>query len=163
MPPVGPLQLELAKKEKVISVTREYDTDIITLFHASGDFHYRHRWQEGVKSVEEVSHYLPRVGMRRRNVQDNGKVVIYASSYSFHPDRIEFTETDEAKKNSMGFTLEKIADKKTKLTVDYFLEKNFFNVALFSITKKSKMKASLQRSLVNLGELSKEIKLPEQT
>jgi len=63
----------------------------------------------------------------------------------------------------LGFTLEKIADKKTKLTVDYFLEKNFFNVALFNIAKKKKMKAALERSLVNLEELAKEIKLPEQT
>jgi hypothetical protein len=35
----------------MLSVSKEYDTDIITLFHASGDFNYRSRWQEGVKAV----------------------------------------------------------------------------------------------------------------
>jgi hypothetical protein len=35
---------ELASKTKVLSVSRAYDTDIRTLFHATGDFKYRSRW-----------------------------------------------------------------------------------------------------------------------
>jgi hypothetical protein len=45
--PIPPL--ELASQTKVLSFSREYATDIRTLFHATGDFHYRSRWQEGVK------------------------------------------------------------------------------------------------------------------
>jgi hypothetical protein len=45
-------KLELNKKTKMISVSREYDAAIIPLFHASGDFTYRSRWQQGVKAGE---------------------------------------------------------------------------------------------------------------
>ncbi len=38
------------------------ETGIIILFHATGDFTYRNRSQDGVKVVEEVNHFLPRVG-----------------------------------------------------------------------------------------------------
>lgn len=92
--------LELLQKVKMLSVSKEYETDIITLFHATGDFTYRSRWQEGVKKVEEVNHFLPRVGMRCRCIMENGQVVIYTTNYSYHPERIEFSETDEMKKTS---------------------------------------------------------------
>jgi hypothetical protein len=78
--PEPPAQPGLNKKTKMISVTREFDTDIITLFHASGDFNYRSRWQEGVKQIEEVNHFLPRVGMRCRCTFHNGKVSVYTSN-----------------------------------------------------------------------------------
>src|SRR6266487_5860589 len=137
-PEPGP-QLELSKKVKVISVSKEYETDIITLFHATGDFNYRSRWQEGVKVVEEVGHFLPRVGMRCRCVLENGQVVIYASSYSFHPERIEFSETDEKKKSSTYYILEKTGDNKTRLTLNFYLRKNIATQIVFWLMKKKKM------------------------
>lgn len=74
--------LDLSKKTKVISITKQYEAGIIELFHATGDFNYRSRWQHGVKSVEEVNHFLPRVGMKCRTVMDDGQSTIYATSYS---------------------------------------------------------------------------------
>ena len=35
-------QLQLSNKTKMMSFTKEYETGIITLFHATGDFTYRH-------------------------------------------------------------------------------------------------------------------------
>ncbi|MGI8584738.1 MAG: hypothetical protein ACR2KX_21320 [Chitinophagaceae bacterium] len=49
--------LDFSKKVKMISLSKDYETDIITLFHATGDFNYRSRWQYGVKAVEEVNHF----------------------------------------------------------------------------------------------------------
>jgi hypothetical protein len=152
-------QLELSKKVKVISLSKEYETDIIPLFHAVGDFNYRSRWQEGVKMIEEVTHFLPRVGMRCRCVMENGQVIIYASSYSYSPERIEFSETDENKKSSTYYLLEK-AGNKTKLTLDFYLRKNIAELIIFKLMKKKKMENSLKKSLLNLEELVKEIKLP---
>lgn len=40
-PPAKP---DLPRMSKAISLSREYDTDIITLFHSAGDFTYRHKW-----------------------------------------------------------------------------------------------------------------------
>jgi hypothetical protein len=152
-------QLELSKKVKVLSVFREYETDIITLFHATGDFNYRSRWQEGVKKVEEINHYLPRVGMKCRNIMENGEVITYASSYFYQEDRIEFSETDDKKKNSTYYTLEKMPHNKIKLTIDYYLKKNIAAQIIFKLGKGKKMEERFQKSLFNLGELVKEIKI----
>ena len=153
-------QLELAEKVKMISVSKEYETDIITLFHATGDFNYRHQWQDGVKKVEEVDHYLPRVGMRCRCIMDDGEIITYASSYFYLPERIEFSETDEKKKTSTYYILERIDDKKSKLTLDFYLRKNIVDEIKFRLLKQKKMEDRFHRSLVNLADLVKEIKLP---
>ena len=143
----------------MLSFSKEYDTDIITLFHLTGDFNYRSRWQEGVKSIEEVNHMLPRVGMRCRCIMENGEEYIYASSYSYHPDKIEFSETDEKKKSFTYYTLEKISAGRTKLTIDYYLKKNIPEQLLFKLLRKNKMEELYQQSLENLDALSKEVRL----
>jgi hypothetical protein len=153
-------RLELSKKAKMISLSQEYDRDIITMFHATGDFTYRSRWQEGVKAAEEVGHFLPRVGMRCRFIMENGEVIIYASGYSYSPERIEFSETDEKKERATYYLLEKTGDNKTKLTLDFYIEKKIVSQILFKLASKKKMEDSLRKSLLNLKELVKEIKLP---
>lgn len=157
--PVSQLQLEIEHKVKVLSVSKEYATHIIKLFHVTGDFNYRHRWQEGVQKIEEVSHFLPRVGTKCRRVLDSGKTVTYSSSYTFHPDRIAFSETDEDKKHASYFLLEEIGDGKIRLTIDYYIRKNLLEQFLFSL-KKKKIKESLTRSLSRLEILLDDIDIP---
>jgi len=156
--PIPPL--ELSSQTKVLSFSREYATDIRTLFHATGDFNYRSRWQEGVKTVEEIGHLLPRVGMKCRCVMEDGQVFIHSSSYSFSWERIEFSETDERKMTSTYFTLEKIGHKQTKLTIDFYLRKSRARLALFVLTRRKKMIERYNKSLLNLERLVQEIKLP---
>jgi len=151
--------LELSRKTKMFSASREYDTHIIALFHATGDFNYRSRWQEGVRRVEEVSHVLPRVGMRSRRVMDDGQVTVFASSYAFRPDRIVFSETDEGKITSFYYTLEKLDPHRTRLTVDCYVRKGVLRELLFRVTRKKRMQGSLQRSLENLDGLVKELRV----
>jgi len=155
--------IHLDKKRKVISVSREYEAAIIPLFHATGDFSYRSQWQVGVKAVEEVSHFLPRVGMRCRCLQENGESFIYASSYSFSTERIEFSETDEQQDSTRYYTLEKIDEHITRLTIDHYLPKNLLGEWVFKLKRKKKLESELQQSLINLDAVVKEIKLPEQT
>jgi hypothetical protein len=150
-------QLELADKLRVLSFSKEYVTDIITLFHAAGDHNFRARWQEGVRSVEEVHHFLPRVGARSRMVLENGEAIVYASSYSYHPDRIEFSETDEDRRNAIYFTLEKLDPDRSKLTIDIYIKKTILAPLLFRLTKKRRMEAAYQRSLASLEHLIREI------
>lgn len=125
-----------------------------------GDFHYRSRWQQGVIAVEEASHFLPRVGMRCRCLLENGQTIIYASSYHYQPERIEFSETDEQKKSSTYYLLEKAGNNKTRLTLDFYLKKNLVNQILFQLMRKKQMEDTFHQSLLNLHELVKEIKLP---
>jgi hypothetical protein len=155
-PELFPL-LHLDQKRKMFSLTKEYDTDILTLFHATGDFNYRHRWQEGVKAVEMVSHYLPRIGTKCRCLLDNGQSVIYASSYAYHPDRIEFSETNENGQTTVYFTLEKIEAGKTRLSIDFYIKKNIVSELLFKLTQKKKTEERFRKSMHNLDALLKEI------
>jgi hypothetical protein len=159
IPEEAPLQLEMASKAKMISMTKEFDTDIITLFHATGEFKYRSEWIDGIVRVEEVGHFLPRVGMRCRNIMENGEVITYASSYSFSYDHIEFSETDEKKQYSTYYTLEKVTDARTKLTLDYYIPANPAGQLLFKLIKKGKMENSMSKSLQRLESLVKEIQL----
>jgi hypothetical protein len=152
-------QLDLSKKVKMISVSKEFDTDIITLFHATGDFNYRSKWQEGVKEVEEINHFLPRVGMRCRCLMENGKVSIYASSYHYSPEKIEFSETEENKKNTSYFLLEKISTGKTRLTLDFYIERDLAMQSIFKLIKKRKTEDTFQRSFLNLEVFVKELEL----
>ena len=152
---------DLSKKIKVVSVSREYETDMITLFHAAGDFNYRSQWQEGVKKVEEIDHFLPRVGMRCRCIMDSGESITYASSYYYQPERIEFSETDEKKNSSTYYLLEKTGNNTSKLTLDFYLKKNLASQMTFKLLYKKKKEEMFRKSLLNLEELVKEIKLPD--
>jgi hypothetical protein len=73
-----------------------------------------------------------------------------------------FSETDEDKKAGSYFTLEKITETRTKLTVDCYIRKNVIDELLFKLFKKQKMKRKLERSLENLESVAKGIKLPGQ-
>jgi hypothetical protein len=153
-------QAELSRRVRMISASREYETDIITLFHATGDFQYRGRWREGVQRVEELDHLLPRVGMRCRCVLDKGEVVIYSNSYKFNSDRIEFSETDEEQRGVTYYILEKVAEKRTRFTLEYYLPPDPLTQLRFRLSSKRSMERSLEKSLQNLVELAKQIRLP---
>lgn len=158
--PAPLLEFELNEKVKMISLSREYDAHIITLLHATGNFDYRSLWQEGVQKVEEVNHFLPRVGMKCRVIKDNGESLVYASSYSFTPEKIVFSETDEDKKSATYYTLEKITEGRTRLTLDFYLSKSLIRQAMFKLFKAKTMRDTLERSMRNLDKVVKEIHVP---
>jgi hypothetical protein len=153
---------DLSSKVKVISVTREYDASILQVFHAAGDFSFRHKWQEGVKAVEDVDHFLPRIGMRCRCILDSGEQVIYASSYTYGPEHIEFSETEDVNKTTTYYTMDSLAQKRTRLTVDYYIPKNPINEIFFLWTKKKSIEEAFVNSLNNLDAVAKGIRIPEE-
>lgn len=159
LPPPPQLQLEIPNRVKMLSISKVFETNIIKLFHLTGNFNYRHRWQEGVQKIEEVTHFLPRLGMKCRRIMDNGESTIYASGYTFHPDRITISETDEDKKSAYHFLLENLGDGKVRLTADYYIRRNPVQQFLFSLNK-NKMEQSLLRSLARLEVLAEEFEPP---
>jgi hypothetical protein len=161
LPPDPPLDLELRKKKKMFSLTKDYEGHIITMFHATGNFTYRNQWQEGVKAMEEISHFLPRIGTKARRISENGEITtVYASSYSFNPARIEFSETDEGKDHSMYYILEAITDNITRVTIEYYINKGIVNEIAFNLRQKAKIKAQLERSMERLAPLVKQLNIP---
>lgn len=135
---------------KVASVTQDYNTDIIRLFHATGDFNNRHLWKEGISRVEEVAHFLPRVGMRCRCILDTGETLNYTSSYyQYQVDRIEFCETEDRKKHITHFLLEKIDDNLSRLTLEVYFPRNLRGT-LSLLTGRRKVQRDLGQSAKNL-------------
>ena len=156
-PPVGP---DLSKMKKVISVSHDYDTDLIRLFHASGDFNYRPLWMEGIVKVEEVGHFLPRIGMRCRYVLKDREFITTSSSYKYSDDRIEFTETEEGEKGTTHFILEKLPNGRVRCSLNYYITNNIFTHFGFMIFKKNSVENSLKKSLRNIEGILPKIKLP---
>lgn len=162
--PPDPIQkLNLTEKTKAITLTREYETDIITLLHAAADFTYRPRWMQGVKSVEVENHFLPRIGLRCKIISDQGESFTYANHYSYQNERIEFSEVDEGTETLLHYILEKVDDRKTKLTLDYYIRKNLLSKLLFDLRNKNKVKSTLIKSLQNLDGVVGQIRVPEST
>jgi len=159
--PTPTLNLEIDKKVKMISLSREYDTDILTLLHGAVDFQTRKFWRVGVKDVDSVSHStIPRLGTSHRCILEKGHAIMYSSSYSFTPDRIEYGETDDKKQASTHLTLEKISENRTKLTFDLYLKKNGLKITMFRLFLKKKFEKMFRQSLENLAEFVKELKIP---
>ena len=160
IPPETPLQLEINDKVKIFSVSKEFDAEINTLFYTAVDFSSRQKWQAGVKKADEVSHTLPQVGTHHRCVLEKGQVNMYTSSFSYSPDKIVYSETDDKKKTSGYFTFEKLAENKTKATFDFYLKNDFVMLTMFRLFMKKKWEKGLQQSLENLAEVVKGVKLP---
>lgn len=152
--------LDLSHKMKVISLSREYDTDFITLFHACGDFTYRSQWRDGVKNVTMIDHHLPRVGMRCKTEMENGEVFIHASSYCHSPERLQFSETNESDKSVTRYTIDILGEKRSSLTLDYYISKGIAADVLFNIFRRKKMQDSFERSLINLDKLANTLVIP---
>lgn len=162
LPPDPDPQTELNNKVKIISVSKEFDTDIKTLTYTVVHFEFRHLWQIGVKGIDEVEHFLPGVGSRHRHLLDNGKeVMMYTSSFSYNPEQsVVFSETDEKRHNAYYYTIERLTDRRTRLTIDYYLPENFLRQWLFRLTEKEKMNARLRASLERLEPMVMNMVLP---
>ncbi|MCF0071322.1 DUF2652 domain-containing protein [Dyadobacter sp. CY261] len=161
IPPYEPPLLEPLEKVKMTSVSMEYDTDIKKMFFTSGHLELRHRWQDGVKSIEELDHFLPGIGSRHRRVSNDGETILYASGFSYDPDsRVVFSESDENRTGTLYFVLEKLGDTRTRLSLEYYLKKDLLKQLTFRLFKKDKMEESFRKSLVNLKALLPEIVVP---
>jgi predicted secreted protein len=70
------------------------------------------------------------------------------------------TLKEKWKKSTTCYLLEKSSDNRTKLTLDFYVKKNIAMQTIFKLVKKKKMEADFHKSLQNLEELVKQIKLP---
>ncbi|HEY9487857.1 MAG TPA: DUF2652 domain-containing protein [Chryseosolibacter sp.] len=160
LPPVGPPSDVLENKVKLISVGKEYDTNMNTLFHATGDFSFRNRWQEGVTEVEVMSHYLPRVGMRCRGVRDGKEYFIFSSSVLCREHHVEFSETEEKTRSVTWFTIDRLSPQRSKLTLDLYVDRNIASQIPVRWFRKARLRNEYVKSLDNLAALVRELHFP---
>jgi hypothetical protein len=159
-PPV--IQTELPDKVKMLSVSKDYAIDIKTLCYTVVHFEFRHLWYAGIKSIDEVEHFLPGIGSRHRHILDNGKTeMMYISSFVYDPEgKTVFSETDEKKKTSVYFIAEKTGEHSSRLTIEIYFERNIIKQAFFNRLEKKKRVGELQQSLERLDKVVKEMVVP---
>jgi hypothetical protein len=161
LPADPPMQLEIKNKKKVLSFYREYDAEIISLLHGVVDFDTRKWWNVNVKDINNVTDGpLTRLGSSHRCILEKGHSIVYSSSYSFTPEKIEYSETDDKKSYATYFTFQKITDTRTGLTVKLYMKNNPVMLTFFRLFMKKKMKRNFDQSLLNLEKFMKEVKLP---
>jgi hypothetical protein len=162
IPPEPDAQPAIADKKKMLSVSKVYPVDIKKLFFTVVHFEYRHLWQENVKTVEEVEHFLPGVGSRHRHVLQNGQnVMMYTSTFIYKPEeKILFCETAEKRNSVTCYTIEKTGEHSARLTIDFYLPKNQVRLLLFQLQEKRELEASWRRSLDNLEPVVTKMVLP---
>ena len=86
---------------------------------------------------------------------------MFISSFSYNPEeKIVFSETDEKRKSSMYFTIEKVSGHRARLTMDFYLQKNPLRQFLFGLSEKTKMEERLRQSLRNLEPVVNQMVLP---
>jgi hypothetical protein len=148
---------EFERRTKLLSVSREYVTDPIRLLHATGGLSNRQRWQEGVKKVEELTHWLPRVGMRAKFFFEDRETIVRVGSYVFRKEHIEFCEIDERTEDLNYFTIEKINPERCRLTIDYYQVKRFLGRLIFDLTGKKKLAERYRRGMERIEGLLKDV------
>jgi len=160
--PKPSIQPELAKKIKVLSVSRDYDIDIKTLCYSTVHFEFRHQWQVGIHAIDEVEHFLPGIGSRHRHVLDDGKTEqMHISSFEYDPEgKTIFCETNERDKTSLCFVAEKTGDHTSRLTLELYLQPNLVKQVLFNTLEKKNKEQEFRVSLERFDKVVKEMVVP---
>jgi len=160
IPPESPPSLELPKRIKCLSVSREFDVHVKKLFFTTVHFEFRNQWLEGVKKIDGVDHFIPGIGSKHRCVLENEEVFLITSSFSYDPEtRISFSETEEKGKHAMYFILEPLGESRSRLTLELCVPNRLMKI-MFLLFMKGKMQGQLTRSMEKLNELMKGIVLP---
>lgn len=155
-------QPEMAKKIKMLSVSKDYAIDIKTLCYTVVHFEFRHLWHAGIKAIDEVEHFLPGIGSRHRHVMENGKIeMMYISNFVYDPEgKTIFSETNEKDKNTFCFIAEKTGEHSSRLTLEIYFQRNIIKQALFNRFEKKEREQELQQSLQRLDKVLKEMIVP---
>ena len=155
-------QPDTAKKIKMLSVSMDYAIDIKTLCYTVVHFEFRHLWYPGIKTIDEVEHFLPGIGSRHRHVMDNGKIEsMYISSFIYDPEgKTIFSETNEKDKSTINFIAEKTGEHSSRITLEIYFQPNILRQAVFNRLEKKKKERDFKESLQRLDKVLKEMVVP---
>ena len=160
--PLASTHPEVSEKVKMLSVSKDYAIDVKTLCYTVVHFEFRHLWYAGIKTIDEVEHFLPGIGSRHRHVLENGKTeIMYISSFMYDPEgKTIFGETNETDKSTVSFIAEKTGKNSSRLTLEIYFQPNIIKQTLFNLFEKKKKELELQQSLQRLDKVVKEMIVP---
>ena len=94
-------------------------------------------------------------------MKNGSEVMMYTSSFMYDPEgKTIFSETDEKKKSSTYFIIEKLSDNTSSLTLELYYPANIFTVAFFRMLHKKEKEEELNQSLERLEKIAKEMVVP---
>jgi hypothetical protein len=141
-----------AKAYTAFTVERTLDATIMSVFGAIFDLPQRIKWMDGVKGIEMVTNdHIHREGTKHRCIiGDKNNPVMVTESVTLGTDKIVLVEMDEKGTGGCRYTLQKISDKRTNLSIEMLVINNFIVKLMFNLTMKGKFRKSLGQSLENL-------------
>jgi hypothetical protein len=153
IPPItSPKYNSAAKTYVAFTKEKLIDAPIFSTFGAIFDLPQRSRWMDGVKGIEMVSNdHVHRVGTKHRCVvAEKNNPVIVTESVRITPDEIEMVEMDERGTGGCRYTLQKVSDDQTRISVDLLVKNSLVVKLMFNFFMKSKYAKSMEQSLQNL-------------
>jgi hypothetical protein len=152
-------KVDLRGYSRVLTITRIFPNDMITMLHATADYQYRHRWEPGLVSISKEGHFLPRVGIKCRAITASGEYVIYTTGYSFSDNFVTFSEINETKSTLTQYSLTKVDEVSTSLTIDLYSHGKV-NALWLKLTRARTLEMKFEKSLDALASLVQTLHLP---
>jgi carbon monoxide dehydrogenase subunit G len=130
--------------------------NIKSVFSAIYDLPQRMHWIDGVKAIEMVTNdHVHRIGTKHRCVLEKDSPVIVTESVRITEDKVELVEMEQKGGGGCRYTVTRISDNESKLSVDLLVKNNFVMKVMFNALMKTKYQKSLQKSLENLEKYLK--------
>jgi hypothetical protein len=141
-----------AKTYTAFTVEKQINAPLEKSFAPIYDLPQRIKWMEGVKGIEMLTNdHIHRTGTRHRCIiGDKNNPVIVTESVTITPDYIEFVEMDERGGGGCRYSLQKISEEETKLSIHMLVKNNPLMKLMFNLMMKSKYMKGLKQSLENL-------------
>jgi hypothetical protein len=113
----------------------------------------------GLISISKEGHFLPRVGIKCRAFTASGEYVIYTTGYSFSDNFVTFSEINETKSTLTQYSLTKIDEVSTSLTIDLYRHGKV-NALWLKLTRARTLEMKFEKSLNALASLVQTLHLP---
>ena len=137
-------------KVLIISVQREMNVNIETLFAVAADLSLRNKWTEGVNAVENISTPINQIGTEHHCIVGKTANVLITSGFTKNEHTIVLEETDKKRTGTAQMKFDKLSENKTLMTFNFFLKKNPVLILFFKLFMQKKFERTLKKSLENL-------------
>ncbi len=134
----------------VITVQKEFNESIDTMFKVAGDISTRPKWADGVQAVENITKPIQQIGTAHNCVAGKNVSVLITSGFKKDDKSITIEETDNKRSATSQVMLEKKGENKTLMTFTLFLKKNPIMLTVFNLFMKKKYIYSFKKSMENL-------------
>jgi hypothetical protein len=140
------------KREKVLTLEKEFSKDMQRMLSVIGDLNSRSKWLDGLKGVDGVTTSINQVGTSHRCLLDKNIEIMTTSDFYSDDYKIILEETDKKRMATFQFELSKISESATLLRMNIFMKKNPVLLLVFRLFMKKKLKKGLERSMNNLQQ-----------